>query len=231
VITKSLKTTEKPSKRHDLSKIYNTLRERICLLEYAPGSVLREDDIAKEFCLSRTPIREVLKRLSFAGLVVSKNGVGTIITEMDPSTLVEIYMLRSKLAVMIGELSPNDCEPEQVSAVVGLMKRAEALKQSHNMNEYWKINHELHFIISALIGNTPLKEMWDHLYFQAARFWYTVAQLEPEDTIKSLNREVDDIHEAMLINDITAVGYIERNYISYGLRKIKAHFGSTADRN
>ncbi len=216
-------TTEIKSKLK-LTDIYNVLRDRICLLEYAPGTVLREDDIAQEFGLSRTPIREVLQRLSFAGLVVSKNGVGTIVTEMDTSTLLETYILRSKIATMIGELTPKDCQPEQIEAVEKLLDRCTALKTSQEIREYWNINHEMHFIISDLIGNAPLRDIWDQLYFQTSRFWYDVARTEAAVVINSLHREIEDILLALRENDIAAVGYIERNYISYGLRKITAHY-------
>ena len=214
-----------PAKRIELSAIYNELRDRICLLEYAPGTILREEEIAKEFGISRTPIREVLQKLAFTGLVASKNGVGTFVTEMDSSKLLEIYTLRSKLASLIGELTPNDCHPEQIAAVEKLLERASALKDSLEIRDYWMINHEMHFIISELIGNTPLREMWDQLYFQAARFWYEVASTEVEDVTNSLHREIEDILNALRENDIAAVGYIERNYISYGLRKLTAHYG------
>ncbi|MBT4890042.1 MAG: GntR family transcriptional regulator [Rhodospirillales bacterium] len=217
--------TKQPAARIELSAIYSELRDRICLLQYAPGTRLREEQIAKEFGISRTPVREVIQKLSFAGLVTSKNGIGTIVTEMDSSKLLEIYTLRSKLATMIGELTPNDCQPEQVAAVEKLLDRARNLKDSLEIRDYWMINHEMHFIISELIGNAPLREMWDHLYFQAARFWYDVTRTDVKDVADSLHREIEDILIALRMNDIAAIGYIERNYITYGLRKIKVHYG------
>ncbi len=71
------------SKRVPSERIYSEVRDRICLLAYPPGTVLREGELALEFGVSRTPIREVLHRLSFDGLVAAKNGVGSIVTSLD----------------------------------------------------------------------------------------------------------------------------------------------------
>ena len=69
------------TERH--SRIYSTIRERISLLEYPPSTVIGENELAKEFGVSRTPIRSVLQRLNFEGLVDIRNGVGTVVTDID----------------------------------------------------------------------------------------------------------------------------------------------------
>jgi len=80
------------------NRIYKAIRERISLLEYAPGAVLNEGLLAQEFGVSRTPIRSVLQRLSYEGLVTTRNGIGTIVTEVDVKTFKDIYALRMRLA-------------------------------------------------------------------------------------------------------------------------------------
>ncbi len=51
--------------------IYRKLRERIIFLEYEPGHILKEQVLAKEFGVSRTPLRTVLFRLEWEHLVKS----------------------------------------------------------------------------------------------------------------------------------------------------------------
>jgi len=57
--------------------LYSQLRDRICLLDYPPDTRLSEEALAKEFGISRTPLRRVLARLEDEGLVQSVHGVGT----------------------------------------------------------------------------------------------------------------------------------------------------------
>ena len=49
--------------RERFERIYNTIRDRICLIEYEPGARLGEEELAREFGVSRTPVRRVLARL------------------------------------------------------------------------------------------------------------------------------------------------------------------------
>ena len=65
-----------PTRSVDLNAIHDLLRDRICLRTYPPGSLLRESRLGAEFGISRTPVREVLQRLSTLGLVEVLNGVG-----------------------------------------------------------------------------------------------------------------------------------------------------------
>jgi DNA-binding GntR family transcriptional regulator len=86
--------------------IYNEIRDRICLLRYPPGHTLGESELAREFGISRTPIRRVLQRLEYEGLVESRQGIGTIVTLIDLEELREIDALRMKLAEISGEMMP-----------------------------------------------------------------------------------------------------------------------------
>src|SRR5690242_16727137 len=65
-----------PARHGDNSmRVYDVLRQRIATRQYAPGIRLTEAEIAKEFEISRTPVRQALHRLAVEGLVEVKNGV------------------------------------------------------------------------------------------------------------------------------------------------------------
>ncbi|MGH1484160.1 MAG: GntR family transcriptional regulator, partial [Geminicoccales bacterium] len=69
--------------RQRAKQIYEELRGRICLLDYEPGAIIKERELANEFGVSRTPLRRVLQKLESDGLVLSKQGHGTVVTEID----------------------------------------------------------------------------------------------------------------------------------------------------
>ena len=54
---------ERSTARARSERIYRSLRDRICLLDYPPGARLSEEELAAEFAISRTPLRKVLARL------------------------------------------------------------------------------------------------------------------------------------------------------------------------
>jgi DNA-binding GntR family transcriptional regulator len=227
---KSASVTDlRPARRADLDAIHDEIRDRICLLVYPPGTLLREAELGAEFGLSRTPIREILQRLAFAGLVEVRNGVGTIVTDLDRAEMIEIYRMRLKVAELIGEMSPRPVTDEQIRAAEALLARARALETRFDLREYWRINHDMHFIIGAIIGNAGLRRMWDQFYFQVARVWYGVTRDTGLETGRMLVAEIAEMIRAMRENDAAAIGYIQRNYIAYGLRRVLASVGPASE--
>jgi DNA-binding GntR family transcriptional regulator len=61
------------------------LRFRICTTHPDTPMMLHEGKLAQEFGVSRTPIRQVLQRLSFEHLLETRSGVGTVVSTLDPA--------------------------------------------------------------------------------------------------------------------------------------------------
>lgn len=218
--TDAARTGSRATVRRRIELIHDEIRDRICLLEYPPGTKLRESDLAGEFSVSRTPIRQVLQQLASAGLVEVRNGVGTMVTDLDPGTVREIYEFRLRIAAMIGEIQPRPITAEQRGHLEQLLPRARRLVDCFDIKEYFAANHATHFVISTIIGNVALRDAWDRLYFQVARFWYSVASSQPTQVAQSLVREIEDLADAARRDDPRAIGYIQCRYISFGMQMV-----------
>ena len=207
--------------RVDRDTLFDTLRNRICLLDYPPGAVLREVDLAREFGVSRTPIRSVLQRLAQDGLIESRDGVGTIVTAPEFDEIHEIYQMRERIAALIGEMAPVPICARHVVTLDALIDRTRDIVVSFDIREYWRINHDTHFLIAEIIGNRVLREMWDRLYFQAARMWYIHARQRPDGVAEALLAELVETRGAFARGDALAAGYVQRNHIAYGRRRLE----------
>src|SRR5213595_658093 len=113
--------------RERFERIYNTIRDRICLIEYEPGARLAEEELAREFGVSRTPLRRVLSRLEGEGLLESRHGVGTFVIDVDLETLIPVYRLRMELAELIGKLDPIPRTPDDLARVGAILDRCDQL--------------------------------------------------------------------------------------------------------
>lgn len=216
----------KSADKHSATSIFETLRDRIVLLDYHPGAVLRETELAAEFGVSRTPIRAVLQRLEHGRLVMVRDGVGTIVTDPDVAELSDIYEMRLKMSELIGVLSPRKITPKDEAAATELLKRTQQLVDDYSASEYWSINHAQHALIADLIGNSVLRETWDQLYFRSARFWYRESSRTPDGVAQDLVSEISEVARALRRRDSVAVGYIQRNYIAYGYARLKSALGA-----
>src|SRR5262249_24871030 len=109
--------------------IYDAIRRGICLLQYPPGSSLIESDLARQFNVSRTPIRKVLSRLDSEGLIESRHGAGSFFTRFDFDSLRETYQLRMELASLGGQLSPIAPDETLLRNIEALLRECEATRQ------------------------------------------------------------------------------------------------------
>jgi DNA-binding FadR family transcriptional regulator len=78
---------------------YLTLRERILQGEIPPGAVLKERDLCEQLNISRTPIREALRRLCADGLAEARPRRSIIVSAFDDQEMAEIFELGSSLKV------------------------------------------------------------------------------------------------------------------------------------
>lgn len=212
------------SDRVPSDSIFEKIRNRICLLDYPPGTILRESELAIEFGVSRTPIRSVIQQLAHGGLVESKDGVGTLVTELSFPEIRDIYCMRIKLAECIGQMNPREITSDIKIEGQELQQRASLLIQQFNIVDYWLVNHDQHNLIARIIGNSALRQMWDHFYFLVARIWYELARTDPENFADTLVSETTEVARALDQNNAIALGLVQSNYISYGLAKIEQRY-------
>ncbi len=220
-----INTGQRESQTERFDRIYKEIRKRICLLDYQPDTLLNEGLLAEEFGVSRTPVRNVLLRLNYEGLVETRNGVGTIVTALDLETFKDIYELRMRLAEMAGDLSPLEATPLTVDNIKGLCQRAGLLQDNApNRRAYAKLCNELHELLLDLIGNQALREMTDLLYYRAARIWLTfLHNLNWGEEVEILQHEISDILRALQVGDLHGVGNARRQFLYMTLTRISRY--------
>ncbi|TMJ35223.1 MAG: GntR family transcriptional regulator [Alphaproteobacteria bacterium] len=210
--------------RERFERIYNTIRDRICLIEYEPGARLGEEELAREFGVSRTPVRRVLARLEGEGLLESRHGVGTFVIDVDLEALLPVYRLRMELAALMGKLDPLPRSPEDLARVRALLGRCDQLIGSPDPRAYARLNMDFFHELAAMIGNGPLREISERLYFLTNRVWLRAAPLlDLSDEVAVFRREVADILAAMELGDWESVGYIRRSHIAMWVRRMQQY--------
>jgi DNA-binding GntR family transcriptional regulator len=216
----------KPPSRERFERLYATIRERICLLEYAPLQRLSEEELAAEFKVSRTPIRRVLTRLETEGLVETRHGVGTIVTDVDIEAMAQVYQLRMELAVLIGRLDPLPRTTQDLARVRALLAQCDDLAAAERPDPkvFARINMAFFQELSSMTGNEPLRAIGERLYYLTTRIWLkSVPHLNLRDEIDVFRREVADILDAMEVGDLEAVGHIRRSHISMSFARLRGY--------
>jgi DNA-binding GntR family transcriptional regulator len=210
--------------RERFERIYKTIRDRICLLEYQPGERLGEEELAREFHVSRTPIRRVLSKLESEGLLESRHGVGTFVTDVDIDSLAQVFQLRMELAELLGKLDPIPRGEADLARVRALLVRCDKLLKKPDPKAYARLNMDFFQELGAMVGNAPLREISERLYYLTTRIWLkSVPHLNLPDEIEVFRREMADILQAMEVGDLEAVGHIRRSHISMSVKRMKRY--------
>lgn len=209
--------------RATVDQIQGQILERICFAHYHPGDQLKETKLAKEFGVSRTPVRDAIQRIGHLGLVETRNGVGTVVIQLSKERIRHLYEMRMELASLIGELSPATIETHHQEEIRSIHESALVLRENRDSQEFVKLNQRLQTLIASLIGNSSLREFWNQAYFQATSVWYRMEQLVGLEAYDALSRETSDLLVALERKDVAAVGYLQRIHIGYGFHSIEKY--------
>lgn len=218
----SSKGKPRPSpSRERFERLYRTIRDRICLFEYPPGGRLSEQELAREFSISRTPVRRVLARLEADGLIEARQGVGHFVTSLQLDEVTQLYKLRMELAVLMGRLSPIRRSKEDLDRIRVLIARCDALSKEPEYKAFSRLNMDFFSEISAMTGNVPLREISGRLYFLTSRIWLEMMpRLDLAEEFAFFRREMEEVLAAAGIGDLETVGHIRRTHISMSFARM-----------
>lgn len=217
---------QRTESRERSERIFRIIRERICLLQYPPGSSLRERDLAEEFDVSRTPIRTVLQRLEFGGLTYSRQGHGTIVTEIEYDLLREIYLVRMKLAEMFGVSASLENADEVHADFQELLAACVMIAGKQDLRIFARINIGLHSALQKLIANQVLKNQLDTLFYQTVRLWFFIlSSIDWGYEIEEIKCEILELERFLSAGDLESMGYVRRNHLSLVVRQLDRFTG------
>jgi len=124
------------------------IEEAIVSGELAPGSVLRQEQLSEQFKVSRTPVREALRRLAALGLVSFVPNRGVRVRTISREELHEAFMVRAEL----------DVAERHFSAIAQDLRSREPGDERRSITGDWvRANHAFHDVIYRVAG-LPLVE-------------------------------------------------------------------------
>jgi DNA-binding GntR family transcriptional regulator len=148
--------------------IAGLIEEAIVSGELAPGSVLRQEQLSERFGVSRTPVREALRRLAALGLVSFEPNRGVRVRTLSHDDLREAFLVRAELEALVTAEAARKMTPETLEELEECEMRFARLTReirSHEpggnrrllMGEWMRANHAFHDVIYR-VGAMPYVE-------------------------------------------------------------------------
>ena len=179
--------------------VFKTLRQAILTGDLKPGERLMEIHLANKLGVSRTPIREAIRKLELEGLVimVPRRGAQVAqITEKSMSDVLEVRRALDELAVELACLRITDEEKEHLKEAC---LHFEKVVVTNDVREIAKADVAFHDIIFSSTGNARLTQMVNNLAEQMYRYRYEYIKDEKQHDMLVLEHR--KIYESIVAND------------------------------
>ena len=195
-MTESSNATGEPSKRPTLRAggkltrnatevTVELIREAVFQGRLQPGDRLKEEELASELGISRTPVREALLVLQAEGLIVSTPNRGAMVRSYSETELLDLYELRALLEGFAARRAALSISNERLEALDGCCDRFTAMREGQDRLSLSRENLFFHNLVTEAADMARLPDLTRMvcevpLVFQSFN-WYTEEQAESSD--------------------------------------------------
>lgn len=205
--------------------IYREIKRRILYLEYAPGQILNEQMLAKEFGVSRTPMREVLYRLAWEQLARTIARTGTMVTEIEFQKMLHAFQTRLSIEGEVGRLCTESATDDHLAEIRGIRRDCALLADNKNPKGVVDVDRRFRRVLHAAAGNPVLKSVSDQLYTLTFRLWYiTLGKGDWQALIRDVLAEIDDTLAGMQTGDGMQTARVRRDALMRHFDRIRAGY-------
>ena len=202
--------------------IFQTLRDRIVHGEYPPGMGLSEQELCREFNVSRTPLREAFARLESMKLVTIIPRFGTNVSPIDINEIRCAFEVKIKLESLAVELAVDRIDSEKLAALDHVIQEVAQLQEEDGQQRHHRLielEKRFHRIIIEAAQNPILEEFLDNLHYRCARLWSSsLSEVVPN---KDILNQLKNIYRALAEGNAKSAGRHMEQHIHYFIEKIK----------
>ena len=191
-------------------RLHTAIRDGV----FQPGDRLREVDVAERLSLSRTPVREALRKLEADGIVEHRARIGAVIRKLERTEVVELYEMRLVLERTAAEMAAKHASPAEIDELDALNAQIETAV--NNPATAAALNQDFHRCIYLATRNRFLLESARAL--NNALMLLGPTTLADAERIKTVCQQHKNIIDAIRDSDIEAAGASAEAHLQTSLR-------------
>lgn len=216
------------------SDIYQIIKNEILNFTVVPASYISESELTKRFNISRTPIREILKKLEYDGLVKIVPNKATQVTSIDFKSILNFMYIREKLEVGLVEdlitytiSSHNKLNSDiitretipQLTLIVAKQNKIinSDLELSKKAISFFELDNEFHKCLFSSLNKLELWSYMMNLLPDYVRFRTMITEFYTLDDLMKLLNEHKQILGFINQKDIISLKTVYKNHINGGI--------------
>ncbi|MDR3560581.1 MAG: GntR family transcriptional regulator [Negativicutes bacterium] len=182
-------------------KAYRLLEEDIVSLQLKPGQVISENEISKKLNIGRMPIREAMKKLEFANLLVTLPRKGVMIKDITVEELLQQLEVRTVLERLIVERATKYLEEDDKKRLLELAVEYEEATKERNADKAVYVDNEFNILIGKASKNPSAFNAISPFQIAARRVYYLNYYID-EKLIYDINYAHIDLMRVMVTGDV-----------------------------
>ncbi|MEG0129467.1 MAG: GntR family transcriptional regulator [Clostridium sp.] len=207
------------AKKNEALRIYEILKEKIIYLEFEPGMVLNEVDLASEFDVSRTPIREAFQKLSADKLLQIIPRFGAQVAHIDFRYMKSVFEVTREMEPFAVKLAAARLQEGDIKNLQGILDELNTLSIETDYKMAIILDEKFHKIILDKCNNPCLKNILYDLHIHTERLWHY-----SENYINSMDIftvTLKGVLDAIKAKDDEKIVKASREHIDAFVQKIK----------
>ncbi|MDD3222021.1 MAG: GntR family transcriptional regulator [Clostridia bacterium] len=163
--------SEEQGKYSLTEKVYQALRSDILSGGFKDQEELKENALAKDYGVSRTPVREAIRQLALEGLVDTIPNRGAYVHNIHCKDVVDVYAMRSLLEGLAARWAVENATKEQIEAMEEVVYMSEYYRNKGNLEQVYVSDNRFHELLYIASGSHLLEHMLRmfHEYVQQVR--------------------------------------------------------------
>lgn len=179
-------------------QVFEHIETDILLGKYQRGEILTESRLSAELGVSRTPIREALRRLLQENLI-EETGKGSVVIGITENDLADIFLVRSKLESLAVEVAVSKAKDQDIARLKEVVELQEFYLGKRDADQIKSMDNKFHDLIYRIGGSTIFYEILVPLHKKIQK--YRKASVENKSRATASVKEHRALYEAIAARD------------------------------
>ena len=202
-------------------QVYQILRDEICAGKYAPGSWLQETELTEYLGVSRSPVREALRRLVADGLLMEIPNKGVFVKEFTCRDIDEIFDMRVMLESYAIRKSRSRMTSARLQKLFDILEELEHTHAAQELAVYTQSDEILHNRIVELSENSLVISTYDRVRSMNQQF--RVLSLTSHRRFDESLEEHRQIVQSLAVGDVETACATNNRHLELACQCIKEH--------
>jgi DNA-binding GntR family transcriptional regulator len=192
-------------------RAYQAISSAIANLEFKPGEALKQDHLARWLSISRTPVREALRRLEQDGIIQTLPGRGLVVTELTVKDVEDMLEMLRLLDAHAAELAARRRTQEQADRLAAVARDLLIAAERHDVAGWSVADKPYHEIILAASGNALLRQTIQDVRRRLHRI--TINSGTRPERLLACTHEHREVADAIVRGDADAAAALMRRHV------------------